>query len=135
MSDKTDTFGKIILYYASWCHYSNQFLPEWTKFKEYAKDNLKRLEVIDMDCHAIDDNVLTKNKIIAYPTIILYANDQKITFNDQRKVDKLIDFILQNGYVEYLENVKKELEEEFKNTKDLNEKQINANELEINITI
>ena len=127
MSDETDIliFGKIILYYVPWCCYSLQLLPDWGKFKEYAKTNLKKLEVIDINCNEVDNNVLVKNKIEAYPTIILYTNNKKIQFNDERKMEKLIDFILQNGYEE---------EKEEKEDKDHN-KQININNVEINITI
>jgi thiol-disulfide isomerase/thioredoxin len=65
-----------VLFYASWCHFSQQFLPI---FKEYAKCNPDECMTV-----LIDDkpDLCDKYQIDYYPTVLLFKKG---------KVDKRLD--------------------------------------------
>ena len=85
---------EIILYYAMWCGYSRQFLPEWEKFEKYAKDNLPTIKVTRMRCEGGDEATCTQKGVEGYPTVILYlGNGQEIPFNGNRTSKDIIDFV------------------------------------------
>lgn len=86
---------EIILYYASWCGYSQQILPEWEKFKVYAEENLKHINVKTIKCDD-NDKICSIKEVSGYPTIILCLNDNKIVFNEERKMEKIVEFINKN---------------------------------------
>jgi len=91
---KSNTGNEIVLYYTSWCGYSRQFLPEWQKFEEYAKNNLKNLKVTTIACESGNENLCTQKGIEGFPTVVLYPkNGTEITFDKERKMEKIIDFV------------------------------------------
>lgn len=89
--------GEIILYYAMWCGFSRQFLPEWEKFEEYAKKNLPQVRVTRVRCEDGHEATCSQKGVTGYPTVILYRKDgsEKI-FEDERTSDKLIKFAQAN---------------------------------------
>jgi hypothetical protein len=85
---------EIILYYADWCGYSNQFLPIWNEFKTYAEENLKQVDVNTILC---DDNNASKCKGIGgFPTVLLKKPNETIPFASERTKDSLIKFVTDN---------------------------------------
>jgi thiol-disulfide isomerase/thioredoxin len=93
-SESAHMKGEIILYYASWCGYSRQFLSEWTKFEEYAKSNLQHLKVSRIRCESDNEALCFQKGIEGYPTVILYpANDTEVLFTKERSTEKLIEFV------------------------------------------
>lgn len=84
--------AEIILYYTSWCGYSLKMLPEWQKFINYAKDNLKHITVTTIKCDDEKEKCSIK-EVNGFPTIILKKNNgETVIFNDERKMEKFIDF-------------------------------------------
>lgn len=93
--DKTK--GEIIIYYAMWCGYSRQFLPEWEKFEKYAKDNLPQVRVSRVRCEDGNEATCQQKGVQGYPTVILYLKDgSEKTFEDERNMNKLIEFVQKN---------------------------------------
>lgn len=89
--------GEIIIYYAMWCGYSRQFLPEWEKFEKYAKDNLPQVRTGRVRCEDGSEATCQQKGVQGYPTVILYLKDgSEKTFEDERTTDKLIKFVQNN---------------------------------------
>jgi thiol-disulfide isomerase/thioredoxin len=59
-----------VLFYASWCPYSQRFLPI---FEEYAKNNPKECISIVI---VVKPDVCEKYEIDYYPTVILFKNGE-----------------------------------------------------------
>ena len=95
-SEKKNDFmnNKIILYYATWCGHSISFLPEWERFETYAKNNLPDIFVNKIKCEENNKILCNQKGIKGFPTVILYnKKGEEIIFNDDRKMQNLIDFI------------------------------------------
>jgi thiol-disulfide isomerase/thioredoxin len=89
--------GEIIMYYASWCGYSKQILPEWDKFEKFALENLPQIIPTKIRCESDNEALCMQKGIEGYPTIILYPNDNtEVVFNEERTAEKLIEFVQSN---------------------------------------
>lgn len=89
--------GEIVLYYASWCGYSRQFLPEWEKFVNYSKKRFPQLKVTTLRCESDNEEMCIQKGVEAYPTVILYPTDgAEIAFAKERTSEKLIEFVNEN---------------------------------------
>jgi thiol-disulfide isomerase/thioredoxin len=85
--------GEITLYYAMWCGYSRQFLPEWEKFEAFAKQNFPNLRVSRVRCEDGHEATCSQKGVQGYPTVILYLKDNsEKTFDGERNSEKLIEF-------------------------------------------
>jgi len=90
--------NEIILYYALWCGYSRQFIPEWEKFEEYAKKNLPNLRVSKVRCEDGNEPVCKEKGVEGYPTVILYLqNGEERICHEERTLSGLIKFVQQNS--------------------------------------
>lgn len=85
----------IVLYYANWCGHSKIFLPEWIKFEEYARNNLKHIETKRILCEG--DNMSKCTFLAGYPTVLLYKNNEIIGYNGKRDMESLAQFINDNS--------------------------------------
>ncbi|AYV77155.1 MAG: thioredoxin [Barrevirus sp.] len=89
--------GEIILYYASWCGHSRAFLPEWAKFKDWAKTNLPGLKVTEIKCEDENEELCKQREIGGFPTVIFYPKNKNIIkFMKERSMQKLIEFVNEN---------------------------------------
>jgi thiol-disulfide isomerase/thioredoxin len=77
--------NKLVLYYASWCEWSQQFLPIWEIFKQ------KYPEIITETIECKNNNCTT---IKGYPTIIYYKNNTPLLYTGNRTVDDLYQFVV-----------------------------------------
>ena len=85
----------IILYYANWCGHSKAFIPEWEKFENYAKQNMKNVTVTKILCEG--ENAKQKCKgVRGFPTVMLFSNNQANMYNGERTSDALIKFVNSN---------------------------------------
>ena len=84
---------KITLYYSTGCGYCRQMLPEWEKFENNAKDNLKNVNVVSIRCEGGNENVCTQEGIEGYPTIVFQKiNGEKVKFEGDRTASEFMDF-------------------------------------------
>lgn len=89
--------NEIILYYATWCGHSKNFLPEWEKFENYAKNYLQNIKVRREQCENGNEKFCTEKGVHGYPTVIFYLkNGSKQIYSGERKMDNLIDFAKKN---------------------------------------
>jgi len=88
--EKFTPSGKIVLYHASWCGHCKNFMPIYDKFIEYAKKNIKNIEVTK--CNG-DNAECKKDFIKGFPTVVFHKkNGNVIIFDDDRTMDALIKF-------------------------------------------
>jgi len=89
---------KLILYYAMWCGYSRQFLPEWEKFEQYATENLKNINIEKINCEGDNESICNKKGVPGFPYIVLEKSDGKILpFDGDRTVEELVKFLQNNA--------------------------------------
>ena len=87
---------ELVLYYATWCHYSREFLGDWSKFDQYAKDNLPKIRVMAVRCEGENEATCQQKGVNSYPTVILYMVDgSEHKFEGPRTVDGLKQFVAQ----------------------------------------
>lgn len=87
---------ELVLYYATWCHYSREFLDDWSKFDKYAKDNLPNVRVRSVRCEGESEATCQQKGVNGYPTVILYLVDgSEHKFEGPRTVDGLKQFVAQ----------------------------------------
>ena len=85
---------ELVLYYATWCHYSREFLGDWSKFDQYAKDNLPKIRVMAVRCEGENEATCQQKGVNSYPTVILYMVDgSEHKFEGPRTVDGLKQFV------------------------------------------
>lgn len=89
--------GEIRLFYASWCGWSQKFIPEWEKFENIVKEQIPGLRVTRVICEGDNEAQCMQQEVEGYPTVILYPKDKaKIIFDDDRSAEKLLQFAKQN---------------------------------------
>ncbi len=88
--------AELTLFYATWCGYSRQFLPEWEKFEGYAKANFPTLKVTSVRCENGNEAQCSQKGVEGYPTVIFYKGDAEVTFTKGRTSDNLIQFVKEN---------------------------------------
>jgi len=83
--------NNLVLYYASWCGYSRQFLPIWQQFQQTYPD----IKVKTVECTDSNKNIC--ENIPGYPTIRYHKSATSfVDFNGERTVDGLYQFIQTN---------------------------------------
>lgn len=95
--DKDPSNAQIVLYYTSWCGYSQQFLPIWSEFEEYAKANLPKLLVRKVLCEGDDESYCQQKRVDGFPTVIIYPKeDTEVVFTGERNKESLVEFAKRN---------------------------------------
>ncbi len=85
---------ELVLYYATWCHFSREFLDDWSKFEEHAKNNLPQIRVMSVRCEGENEAACQQKGVKGYPTVIMYLVDgSEHTFEGPRTVDGLKKFV------------------------------------------
>ena len=95
---------KISLYYADWCGHCKSFKPVWDGLKKvFDKNNIEYEEFEDSK----DDEVMLRDNIEAYPTIMIENNSGKYQYNGGRDADSILrEFLLCNKEVLIRRNLK-----------------------------
>ena len=86
----------VVLYYANWCGYSKQFLPEWNKFVVYAKKNLPHINVEEIVCENGKEGLCKNRGVKGYPSVLMYKNNKTILFEGKRDAQALVQFCNNN---------------------------------------
>lgn len=97
--NKNDNENKIIImfFFAEWCGFCKKFFPIWEEFKKYMKKNHKEIILLNLNGDEENTKVLMKKyNIRGYPTVMLKHNKKIIEFEENRTLEKLIDFIEKN---------------------------------------
>jgi thiol-disulfide isomerase/thioredoxin len=85
---------ELTLFYAMWCGHSRAFLPEWTKFEEWAKNNVDKVRVGSVRCEDGNEATCSQKGVRGYPTVMLYLADGSAhKYEGERTVDGLKQFI------------------------------------------
>ena len=79
---------KKVLYYADWCGYCKQFMPEWDKF---CNQRLTNITTEKINC-AQNQEMCQNSDILGFPTIILYNGNNKSVYHGERTVKGLNNF-------------------------------------------
>lgn len=82
---------EIVLYYAPWCGHSKTFLPIWDQFAQNSP-----IKATKLDCAGADKARCDANNIPGYPTVKLHINGKTITFEGERSINGLKQFIQNN---------------------------------------
>lgn len=91
-----DSKPTLVLYYTTWCGYSQQFMPVWNELKESKLSELVSFEQLDCDK---SDNLCRQDNIFGYPSLTLKKSDGtviKFSDNEPRTKDKIIEFVKDN---------------------------------------
>jgi thiol-disulfide isomerase/thioredoxin len=77
---------RIVLYYAPWCHHCENLLKNgWKQLKER---NGNDIEIIEYDC-----DKFKCEGIQGFPTIVLFKENNQITYKGDRSYESLVKFI------------------------------------------
>lgn len=88
----------ITLYYAPWCGYSRDFLPEWDKFEKYVNNNNNinnRIRATKVDCSS-DNSNNSNNKcrlVDGYPTVLCTEGGKDTPYEGERTFDGLKELL------------------------------------------
>lgn len=86
--------GELVLYYATWCGYSKQFLPIWKEFVETHAKEIDGLVTRSVICEGGEERACFEKGVEGYPTVILYPkNNTEVVFNGDRTVSELEQFV------------------------------------------
>tara|TARA_Y100000780_G_scaffold229184_1_gene248410 strand:- start:145 stop:606 length:462 start_codon:yes stop_codon:yes gene_type:complete len=87
--------NQIILYYASWCGWSQKIIPEWNKFKEFIKTNRPDIHIDDILCEGENENICKTADLKGYPTIIFkHKNGETEKYENERTNEELQKWVM-----------------------------------------
>jgi thioredoxin-like negative regulator of GroEL len=90
--------NKLCLYYADWCGFSRQFLPEWKKLKSaiVSSDLKGKIKVQEFECDQ-DKETCQKANVRGYPSVVLHkfdgSNMTDLSYEGPRETAAIMDFI------------------------------------------
>lgn len=89
------TSHKITNYYATWCGYSQKFLPIWEEFKLLCKEKYPQIICEEVICD--NSNKCQSAGVNAFPTIVLETPNKPASINSgYKQLDDLLK--LTNSY-------------------------------------
>lgn len=91
----------IVLYFAKWCRYCTELMPEWEKFKDLASVSFPNVQVVSVNANEYSDHkqfrrLMPKIKVIGYPTIVFLKNNTSVEFSGERTSDAFMEFVRNN---------------------------------------
>lgn len=84
--------AKVVLYYASWCGYSKQFLPEWEKFVKSASNSLPNIQTQAISCENGTEKQCAEQGVEGYPTILVHLDNRVIAYDGERSAKALTSY-------------------------------------------
>lgn len=91
-----DSKPTLVLYYTTWCGYSQQFMPIWDELKKSKLSELVSFEQLDCDKSS---NICHQDNIYGYPSLTLKKADGtiiKFSDNEPRTKEKVLEFVEDN---------------------------------------
>jgi thiol-disulfide isomerase/thioredoxin len=92
------TKPSLVMFYANWCGFSKQAMPEWEKLKSTAPPYI---QILDFE-EKIYPEEIKKNSIQGYPTIRVYPDGYQnnptkfIDYKGPRKAEEIAKFVQSN---------------------------------------
>jgi len=88
---RASSYPHFVMFYAPWCGHCKRIQPLWDKF---AAENhkLRRMKVAKVDCTETTPLCAAEN-IKAYPTFLLFNNQEKFTFRGNRDISDFTEFV------------------------------------------
>lgn len=84
---------RIVLYYTPWCKYSTKFINGgWKSFTDYAKNKLADKLVVESISCTDNYSICNNENIQAYPTVIMYIDNDKYEFTGNHTFSDLVEF-------------------------------------------
>jgi protein disulfide-isomerase-like protein len=92
--------GEIVFvkFYAPWCGHCQHLQPKWSKLEnKYGNKliNQKRIKILSANCDTFP-KIGEDYNISGYPTIKLLKDNEIIEYDDQREIDELEKFLINN---------------------------------------
>lgn len=81
----------VTLYYAPWCGYCKEIMPEWQKV-ETAMRNDPSTRLTAVNCEE-NPHLAQREGVKGYPTIILETRGEKKRYSGNRKANDILSFI------------------------------------------
>ncbi len=78
----------LMLYYADWCYFCQQFRPTWNNFVRTTHVNSAEVESSNLSLMNSSDH-----HVSSYPTLKLFVKDKVIVFEDDRSINNINKFI------------------------------------------
>jgi thiol-disulfide isomerase/thioredoxin len=88
--------GTLVNYYASWCPASLQFMPVWDRFRQELSKAHPEIHTVTVQCDKKGKSLCEKAEITQYPSVILYKNGKEIPYTQNRTIQNLNQFIMDN---------------------------------------
>lgn len=84
----------LVLFYAPWCGYCQQFIPEWHQVKEALVEH-PYIEAIEINGDENSD-LVQQYQIPGYPTILMELNNgQVVKYDGDRNAHGVLNFVQQ----------------------------------------
>ena len=86
-----ENMGKptMVLFYAPWCPHCKSVMGDWAKLKNKAP---KHIQIAKVNCDE-KPHLASKHQVKGFPTIILFKDGQKHTFEGPRNLDNFLAFL------------------------------------------
>ncbi|XP_065651970.1 thioredoxin domain-containing protein 5-like isoform X1 [Hydra vulgaris] len=88
------SYPHFVMFYAPWCGHCKRMQPLWDK---YADDKVysKGIKVAKVDC-TLNTPLCASEGIKAYPTLLLFVNQERYTFRGNRNIGEFKQFVEKN---------------------------------------
>jgi len=90
----------VINFWADWCGYSNRFSPVWESFKEYAKINYPKLQVLDLNVQQNTElkNIASSAGVSGFPTVVFFCDGKMdVMVSGNKSKEDICKFVENNG--------------------------------------
>jgi protein disulfide-isomerase-like protein len=86
-----ENMGKptMVLFYAPWCPHCKSMMGDWAKLKTKAP---KHIKIAKVNCDE-KPHLASKHQVKGFPTIILFKDGQKHTFEGPRNLENFLNFL------------------------------------------
>ena len=81
----------LLFFYADWCHYCDEFKPEWAKLEQILGNN-PNIQLVKINGDERKD-LMKQYNVPGFPTVILITGQGPIPYDGPRTSDGIMDFL------------------------------------------